>query len=182
MQLNFCFHRSTGHRSHRRGGLSKEPSSSLQLQEALGCCRCFCSLRSIAWSWAGAASSVGRHQEGEHRPALRASHPSLPVTLSLALPALILDVLPSWHEHSALTRSKWRKPSVQALHLEPPPRPAAPQHARSTEHLAATCLGTGRFEWQRQEMSVSDLQPNGAVVWDAGGGLGRVAKEKIFGL
>lgn len=33
-------------------------------------------------------------------------------------------------------------------------------------------------------MSVSDLDlhPNGARVSDAGGGLGRVAKEKIFGL
>lgn len=73
---------------------------------------------------------------------------------------------------------------MPALRLGPPPRPAAPQHAHSTEHLAATCLFTGRFEWQRQEMSVSDLDlhPNGARVSDAGGGLGRVAKEKIFGL
>lgn len=177
MQLDFCFHRSIWHRSQRRGALSKEPSSSLQLQEASGCRRCFCSLQGIAWAWAGAASSLGRYQEGEHRPALTA-----PSGFLWPSPPSFWMCCSCWRKHNALTYSKWRKPSVPALHLGPPPRPAAPRHAHSTEHLAATCLFTGRFEWQRQEMSISDLQPNGAVVWDAGGGLGRVAKEKIFGL
>lgn len=68
----------------------------------------------------------------------------------------------------------------------------APHQTCSSPTLALTLQSTlqpyvlaqARFEWHRQEMSISDLQPvqTELAFLDAGGGLGRVVKRIILGV
>lgn len=109
-----------------------------------------------------------------------ASYSFLFAKLYLALTLLILGVLLIWHEPSVLTCSKWRKPSVQGPYLKPPHQTCSPPNLAPAlpSTLQPYVLAQDSVEWHRQEMSVSDSQPDPVepMFLDAGGGPGRVVK------